>query len=461
LDNFNQADLPILRIPVVRALLVYLLVFIAATSLLSVFVYWHWERALFEQVDSTLVWEARYFSSFNGDALAKEIDRQLARELPINFFGLFEADGTHLAGDIVDLPNAARSLGASGAVNLMIRLRERDTPVMVRVMAQAREHGNILVIARDLSDVAVLRSSILRTLIVGNGAVFGVTLLVGLLLAVRQTRRIRRVMHTVNRISRGDLRRRLADGGRDEFGRLADLVDGMLDDIERLTHEVKGACDNIAHDLRTPLGRARLHLVEYLDKPTPTTIEPVEAALADIDFTLMRFAALLRLSELEAHVSPTSVSVVLLETLVGKIGEILEPVARERSIELTYELDPVREISGDEQLLFEAIYNLVENAIKFSDYGGTVTVRTVDGPGGPSVIVRDAGPGIPASELPMVGRRFFRGRTAQGIPGSGLGLSLVLAVARMHHAHLSFTDAKPGTEVRFEFSTDVERTAGG
>jgi methyl-accepting chemotaxis protein len=144
----------------------------------------------------------------------------------------------------------------------MIRLRERDSPVMVRVMAQARE----------LSDGAVLRSSILRTLTVGNGAVLGVTLLVGLLLAVRQTRRIRRVMNAVNRISRDDLRRRLADGGRDEFGRLADLVDGMLDDIERLTQEVKGACDNIAHDLRTPPGRARLFSVLVWYWPSPACI---------------------------------------------------------------------------------------------------------------------------------------------------------------------------------------------
>jgi hypothetical protein len=104
LDNFNGAAMPVLRMSVVRVLLLYLLVFMVATSLFSAFVYWHSASTLFTQTDSTLVWEARYFASFSGDALPKEIDRQLALERPINFFGLFEADGSHVAGDIVDLP---------------------------------------------------------------------------------------------------------------------------------------------------------------------------------------------------------------------------------------------------------------------------------------------------------------------------------------------------------------------
>jgi signal transduction histidine kinase len=460
LDNFNGAAMPVLRMSVVRVLLLYLLVFMAATSLFSAFVYWHSASTLFTQTDSTLVWEARYFASFTDDALAKEIDRQLARERPINFFGLFEADGSYVAGDIVDLPEAAKGLGSSSAANLAIRLRERSAPVQVRIMAQRREHGRVLVIARDLSDVTALRSSILDGLLVGNCVVFGVTLSAGFLLAARQARRISRVMETVNRISRGDLRQRLADGGRDEFGRLAELVDAMLDDVERLMHEVKDACDNIAHDLRTPLGRARLHLVQYIDETKPAAIEPVERALAEVDVTLMRFAALLRLSEIEARALPERFSAVSLPVLVEKIGEILEPVADERDVSLKYELGQVPPVSGDEQLLFEAIYNLVENAVKFSSRGGTVTLRTVAGPTGPTFIVRDRGPGIPASELPMIGRRFFRGRAVAGIPGSGLGLSLALAVARLHHFRLSFADAGPGTEVRIEFRTDSVSLTG-
>jgi len=454
LDNVNGAAMPVLRMSVIRVLSLYLLVFMAATSTFSAFIYWHSASALFTQTDSTLVWEARYFASFTGDALPKEIESQLAREKPINFFGLFEADGSRVAGDIVALPDAAKRLASSGTVNLDIALRERPTPVRVRIIAQRLEHGRILVIARDLSEVTALRRDILHSVLVGNGLVFGVTFAVGLLLAGRQTRRIRRVMDAVQRISRGDLRRRLVDGGRDEFGRLANLVDTMLDDIERLTQEVKGACDSIAHDLRTPLGRARLHLVQYLDETKHVTVEPVERALAEVDVTLQRFAALLRLSELEARALPEHFTAVSLPALVEKIGEILEPVGDERDVSLKYELGQVPPVSGDEQLLFEAIYNLVENAVKFSRRGDTVTVRTFVGPIGPILVVQDSGPGIPANELSMIGRRFYRGSAAAGIPGSGLGFSLALAVARLHHVRLSLVDAQPGTEARLEFRSD-------
>lgn len=460
MDNVIRTAMPVLRMSVVRVLLLYLLVFMATTSLFSAFVYWHAATALSAQTNATLLWEARYFASFTGDALPKEIERQLALRRPVNFFGLFGPDGSHVAGDIVDLPDAAKTLGSSDAVDVTIRLRERSAPLRVRIMAWHREHGRVLVIARDLSDATALRRSILQGLLIGNGVVFGVTLLAGLLLAARQTRRISSVMEAVDRVSRGDLHRRLADGGRDEFGRLANLVDAMLDDIERLMHEVKGACDSIAHDLRTPLGRARLHLVQYLDETKHAAVEPVERALSEVDVTLTRFAALLRLSEIEARELPERFSAVSLAVLIEKSGEILEPLANERNVSLKYELGQVPAVSADEQLLFEAIYNVLENAVKFSCRGGVVTVRTVAGPTGPSLIVRDNGPGIPASELPMIGRRFFRGRAAVGIQGSGLGLSLVLAVARLHRFRLSLADAGPGTEARFEFHIDSAPQVG-
>jgi signal transduction histidine kinase len=259
----------------------------------------------------------------------------------------------------------------------------------------------------------------------------------------------------VDRISRGDLRRRLADGGSDEFGRLANLVDAMLDDIARLMQEVKSTCDCIAHDLRTPLGRARLHLAQYLEETKHVAVEPVERALGEVDVTLTRFAALLRLSEIEARALSAHFSAVSLPELVEKIVEILKPAGDERDVSLKCELEQVPSISGDEQLLFEAIYNLVENAVKFSRRGGTVTLRTFAEPTGPILVVQDSGPGIPASELAMIGTRFFRGRAASGIPGSGLGLSLALAVARLHHCRLSFADAAPGTEARLEFRADA------
>jgi signal transduction histidine kinase len=453
LDNVNGAAMPVFCMSTVRVLLLYLLMFMVTTSMFSVFVYWHSASVLFAQTDSMLLWEARHFASFTGDALSKEIDSQLARGRPMHFFGLFEADGSRATGDIVALPDAAKGLGSSSPANVDIWLRGWSKPVRVRIIAQHREHDRILVIARDLSGVTAFRSLLLHGLLVGNGVVFGVTIAVGLILPARQTRRIGRVMEAVDRIARGELHRRLADDGCDEFGRLAQLVDAMLDDIERLMQEVKGACDSIAHDLRTPLSRARLHLVQHLDETKHAAAEPVERALAELDTTLMRFAALLRLSEIEAHALPERFSAVSLPVLIEKIGEVLEPVADEHDVSLKYELGQVPPVTGDEQLLFEAIYNLVENAVKFSSRGHTVTVRTIAGPMGPTLIVRDSGPGIPASELPMVGRRFFRGRAAAGIPGNGLGLSLALAVARLHRGRLSFADAGPGTEARFEFRT--------
>ena len=169
-----------------------------------------------------------------------------------------------------------------------------------------------------------------------------------------------------------------------------------------------------------PLIRRRGHS-EFDQTLKHATDEPAEPPLEDIDATLTRFNALLRLSEIEARAQPERLPLVSLPVLMERIREILGPMAEEHDVVLKCESRWVPPVCGDDQLLFEAIYNLVENAVKFSSSGHKVKVGTIVGSMGLTIVIRDSGRGIPASELPMLGKCFFRGRASEGTQGNGLG----------------------------------------
>ncbi len=278
---------------------------IAAVALL-LFVFIYWQTEIFEtaRIDSLLQAEARVMAGESTPEMIDTIHRQLAGDLfHLAFAALFSADGTLIAGNLQHIPDGlpidglAHRVSAAGV--------EPDAPAfaVVRAVAMRLSQGRILVIGRDIAVLSELRAPVLSALEIALIPAFLLSLLTGALLSRRALARVKVVHETIERIMRGDLHERLpARGSRDDMDRLAASVNRMLDRIEGLLHEVKGVGDNIAHDLRTPLARARAKLERGRNAADDLSglRRVVDKAVADLDQAIGIITALLRIGEIES-----------------------------------------------------------------------------------------------------------------------------------------------------------------
>jgi len=236
--------------------------------------------------------------------------------------------------------------------------------------------------------------------------------------------------------------------GGDEFDRLGSNLNEMLDQIERLMVGVRDVSNAIAHDLRTPLTRLRNHLEQVRDDTDSEEIrDKIEETLGEADALLSTFASLLRIAQIEAGNRRREFGKIDLKELVNDVVELYEPLATKKNVQLTAGSLTADRASGDRDLLFQAMSNLVDNAIKYTPTDGTVSTEFHSGPSGLVVAVSDSGAGIPSSERERVLERFYRLEQHRGTPGSGLGLSLVAAVVSLHGGSIELADNNPGLRV--------------
>jgi signal transduction histidine kinase len=215
--------------------------------------------------------------------------------------------------------------------------------------------------------------------------------------------------------------------------------------------EVKGACDGIAHDLRTPVIHIRSLLARIpTEGMAAEDAQLVDQAFDEADEVLKRFAAIMRISEIESMNRRKGFSDVSMEDLCRKVGELYAPVAAARRVQLVQDLQSVPTVRADYPLMFEALVNLLDNAIKFTPEGGRVQLSVSAAADGPRIVVEDNGPGIPDSERLAVFQRFYRSELTSTVPGSGLGLSVVQAVMHLHEFELVLSDAIPGLRVTLD-----------
>lgn len=440
-----------------RWLTIYAVIFAASVIALVGALEWSVTRSIEQATDGLMRWQLTYFDSIAPDLLPATIHRRLEHErMHTNYYGLFSSTGEHIAGDIREIPAGvlANEIGHTvDGLSITHHLRSPEA----RVMAIHGESGDTLIVARDLSNVMGIRRALNQTLIGGAVVCLIVGIAGGLLISVRQLRRVRDIRRVTLRIARGDLNQRLPVGGRDELDMLAHLVNHMLSEVERFMHEVKGACDGIAHDLRTPLAHIRT-LLGNLEEQSLLMNDAHSASMlvqarAETDTLLGRFRAMLRISEIGALQRRGGFAVLDLQALVTDLFELYEPLAEDRGVKLDIAMPALPEgapINGDRALLFEAFSNLMDNAIKFSPPGGRVLIRLETGSSGPFVSVSDEGPGIPVDERNAVLQRFYRSNATRHLPGVGLGLSIVTAVVRVHDFEIRIGGAASGAIMSVE-----------
>lgn len=310
---------------------------------------------------------------------------------------------------------------------------------------------------RLLIGTDVIERSRLATVMQRVGAFALVLLvLVAALIAVWMNRRLLRQVHAITTagqdIANGDFALRLpVSGSGDELDELATQLNALLERIEQLTVALRFVIDGTAHDLRGPLNRMRLRLEQALEHAAGEGREPIEAAMRDADTLLRTLEALLRIAQVQSGAANAEIAQLNLSKLVRDIAELYAPLAEERGIRLTLErLDEVQ-VQASRQLLAHAIANLLDNAVKYTPEGGEIGVAVQTEAEVVALVVHDNGPGIPPADRERVLQRFVRLDSAQAEPGTGLGLSLVAAVCRFHHAGLSLEDAEPGLRVRLSF----------
>src|SRR4029077_3765519 len=275
------------------------------------------------------------------------------------------------------------------------------------------------------------------------------SLAVGVFLSLRAQRRIEEVNSKIQRVVAGELRERLpARGTNDPFDKLAALVNGMLDEIEVLVRRLAGVGDDIAHDLRTPLTRVRVSLERARLKAgsLDELRASVDKAIVGLDQSLAIITALLRIAEIEHSRQVDGFRDVALAELVREVGDLYEPIAEDKKVDFAVKAKEDAIVHGDRDLLFEAVANLVDNAVKFTPQGGRVELALLRREGETVIRVRDTGPGIPEIEREAVTKRFYRSDKSRRTEGLGLGLSLVAAIVKLHGFEFAIA-AGPGCTV--------------
>ena len=363
-------------------------------------------------------------------------------------YQLLGPDGAALATDIppVSLPlgwsdQPAEALGRSG-----------DIPFRVLVRKVGADR---LAVGRDYSDLDALRETIQTAMLWSSLFALLVALGGGSLIALRISKRLVAVKQTLDRVAEGDLAARLPlSGAEDDIDRVSRQVNAALVRLAALVDGMRQVSADIAHDLRTPLGRLRNHIAEAIEATEQGTdaLPALEQALAESDSIGNTFSALLRIAQIEAGARKARFGPVDLTATLRSVAEVYAEVAEDAGMTLTLR-DPGRPVwvKGDAELLVQAFANLVENAIRHCPAGAAI--RCDLGLEAHQALVRitDTGPGIPVEERQKVLRRLYRLERSRTTPGSGLGLSLVKAVADLHAARLWLGDAGPGLEVGLAF----------
>ncbi|MFC5742625.1 sensor histidine kinase [Dyella tabacisoli] len=435
-----------------RLIVIYGVLFAVWGLILVAVIQWETTRYLNGVIDQMLAQRMHYLAVTDAQRLPATVDAASSIDPHgIMSVGLFDSAGHALAGNVDRIP---AELQLDGQVHLlnggMPRPDRVAGTVRVRAMALKLSSGNVLLIAKDTSTIDGLGAITRRALLWGISLTVIPGLLGGFLLRRGPAQRIRELQLATAPIRQGDLTKRLPVSRRgDELDLLAGIVNTMLGEIERLMNEVKGVCDNIAHDLRTPLTRLRARLYrtqQQLQEHQPQAAL-VDACLVDIDAVLARFRALLRVSELEDRHRSACFGEVDLAQVLREVHEFYMPVAEDREQPFELDVQPLPPVRADAHLLFEALANLVGNAIKFTPVGGRVMLRASMDRHGPRIDILDSGPGIPADERDAVTRRFYRGDNSRTTPGSGVGLSIVSAIVRLHGFALDIGDAADGARI--------------
>ena len=446
----------VVRTSTFRLVAIYLVVFALSVAAVLSYTYWQAQRLLQAQVEQTIAADVRGIAeqyAINGlSGVIAVIRARTKKGVPGGLYLLTTPEGKPLAGNLSRLPPEVAGMEHSGWVNFEITINTPSRPRKRHVLGYhiRLDDGFHLVIGRDIEHLfqfrRVIRNILLWTL--GLTALLGIG--GGLLLSRNFLRRIDGITATVRTIRGGRLGQRVpVEGSGDELDRLAESLNDMLEQIERLMRGMREVSSNIAHDLKTPLTRLKAQAEDALRAgDEERRREALASTIAQADELLKTFNSLLLIARAEAGQARAGFSEVDVAEVAREIAELYEPIVEDEGGVFRLEVPPRARLTGDRQLIAQALVNLLDNALKYGRSEErpleiSVSVREVPD-GFIELEVADNGPGVPEDMREKVKDRFVRLDKARSAPGSGLGLSLVASIARLHGGALMLKDNHPG-----------------
>jgi len=457
----------LIRASFFRLTLLYTGVFCASALALLGFIYWSTVAVIERQTIETIEAEIRGLAEqYNEQGLARLIEiieeRSGAAGDDDHVYLLTDPLLVPLTGNLSNWPKETEDPG--NWLRLTLSKREQDglVPHEVRARSFILPGGYRLLVGRDMHEKRRFRAIVVGALVWSLGGTLVLALTGGLFVTGRMLSRVDQVSRTARKIMDGDLSRRMEKSGSgDEFDHLADSLNAMLDRIERLMIGMRLSTDSIAHDLRSPLTRLKNRIELALRNPPEVDRdrEALANVLSQTDAALAVFDSLLRIATAEAGMDAVDFKSIDLAALAQDVTELYRPLAEEKGIELELSADPPAEIRGQHELMAQAIANLLDNAVKFTPAGGQITVTVNRHNGDVVLTIADSGPGIPQTDRQKVLERFVKLESSRTGPGTGLGLSLVAAVVKLHGGALRLEDNDPGLKVEIG-CVAFTRTAG-
>jgi len=420
--------------------------------------YVYWQTSVFyaRQLDDTIQAEIRGLAEqyrLGGLPRLNQVVTQRSAAAGGGLYLIANADGERVSGNLA-APSQAL-LDERGRVQFRYRAPAPEGEETRLAVGQVFElSGDYrLVVGRDVEDRRKLEAIFTSAFLWGVGFIALIGVLGGLLVSRVLMRRIGAITDTSQRIMHGDLSQRVPLAGTgDELDRLAGSLNTMLDRIEQLVAGLREVSDNIAHDLKTPLTRMRNRIDTTLrDAPDAETYrDTLIQTIEEADELIRTFNALLSIARLEAGAQVEEFETFDLAALATDAAELYEPVAEGEGIAVVLDAPAPAQVKANRQLLAQATANLIDNALKYARPArgdGTITISVEQGETQVRLIVADNGPGIPEDQRGHALKRFTRLETSRSRPGSGLGLSLVAAVARLHGGGIALEDNRPGLRV--------------
>jgi signal transduction histidine kinase len=439
--------------------LVSIVVFGAALFALLSYVYQTTTTFVLSRSDAAINREwtilRRAYDSGGRDGLSHAIDQALAAERLSGARYLFaDASFIPISGNLPHWPPDLS--GAEGVTEFQSDSLDPKTPErsLFRARWETIPSGLHLLVGSDIAELRRFENgiyyafalTILFIVVLAGAASFSVTR--------RTVGRIESINATTCAIMESGLDTRISlRWTNDECDQLARNLNAMLDRIESLMGEVKQVSDNVAHDLRTPLTRMRGRLERAgMTQRNPERDQALLSdTIADLDDVLRMFAALTRISQIEIGNQTSTFRMVNLAEVTTQVAELFDAAAEENGGRVEAEVREPVFVLGDRDLLFDAVSNLVDNAIKHGRTGGRVSITADQSETTRVLTVSDDGPGIPLDEMGNVFKRFYRSERSRCTPGNGLGLSLVAAVARVHGATIALFNNAPGLRAELSF----------
>jgi signal transduction histidine kinase len=410
---------------------------IAAIIMLSlVFAYVNTSRELVSLLDGLIINEADAIVSQSKDGQLTIYEERL-RQDPRRYkpTGLFAASGARISGNIFQWPAGLEMDQAPIQVEIDRFGSDWRMIQPSRAVARRLADGKIIIVGWSTKDNEQTAAVVERGLIFGLLPAFLLGLAASLFFGVKSQRRIREMQTRAAQIVAGDLTQRLPTrNSEDPLDKLAQIVNGMLDEIQTLVENLAGIGDDIAHDLRTPLARVRIGLERA--RRTAGSVDELQSAIdrgiAGLDHAISIVTALLRIREIEHTRRLAAFDSVSMAGIIQEVAELYEPFTEEKKLTMTVSIDADVIVRGDRDLLFEAVANLLDNAVKFTPAGSSVALRLSSTETEHFFQISDTGPGVADEERDLLVQRFYRSDRSRHTKGIGLGLTLVAAIVKLH-----------------------------